>query len=146
MAAGRCSPQSATAQGSFTTSVVAGDVNGDGSLDLVVTNAAPNSNTVGVLLDRGGGTFAPAVTFGSEGYFPESAAIADVNRDGVPDIVVVDCGTRLAGCGGGQNGTAVVMLGKGDGTFRAGASYDAGRGPISLTVADINGDGNQTSW
>jgi len=125
--------------GSFTTSVVAGDVNGDGKLDLVVTNAG--SNTVGVLLGHGDGTFAPAVTFDSGGNFPELAAIADVNGDGRPDIVVVDCSNRFAGCGGGENGTATVLLGNGDGTFRAGASYDAGSGAIWLVVADLNGDG-----
>jgi hypothetical protein len=125
--------------GSFTYSLAVGDVNGDGKLDLVVTNAA--SNTVGVLLGHGDGTFAPALTFDSDGAFPDSVAIADVNGDGVPDIVVVDCGNKFAGCGGGQNGTAAVLLGNGDGTFRTGASYDAGSGPISVAIADVNGDG-----
>jgi hypothetical protein len=127
--------------GSFTFSLAVGDVNGDGKLDLVVANAGSDSNTVGVLLGRGDGTFATAVTYDSGGYFPESVAIADVNGDGVADIVVLDCGTRFAGCGGGQNGTAAVLLGNGDGTFRAGASYDAGSGAIWLAVADLNGDG-----
>ncbi len=127
--------------GSFIYSLVVGDVNGDGKLDLVVANAGSNSNTVGVLLGHGDGTFATAVTYDSGGYFPESVAIADVNGNGVADIVVLDCGNRFAGCGGGQNGTAAVLLGNGDGTFRAGASYDAGSGAIWLAVADVNRDG-----
>src|SRR5580704_7362369 len=125
--------------GGFTYSLAVGDVNGDGKLDLVVANAS--SNTVGVLLGHGDGTFATAVTYDSGGNFPDSVAIADVNGDGVPDIIVLDCSNKFAGCGGGQNGTAAVLLGNGDGTFRAGASYDAGSGPISVAVADVNGDG-----
>jgi hypothetical protein len=125
--------------GSFTYSLAAGDVNGDGKLDLVATN--PGNNTVGVLLGHGDGTFAPAVTYDSGGgSFPNSVAIADVNADGIPDIIIVYCSNRFAGCGGGQNGTAAILLGNGDGTFRAGESYDAGSGPISLAVADVNGD------
>ncbi len=47
------------AVGIFPIGVVTGDFNGDGILDLAVTNAG--SNTVSVLLGNGDGTFQSAV-------------------------------------------------------------------------------------
>jgi hypothetical protein len=41
--------------------VVVGDFNGDGTPDLAVANRT--SNTVSILLDKGDGTFKPAVTY-----------------------------------------------------------------------------------
>jgi hypothetical protein len=65
-----------------------GDVNGDGQLDVVVTNVVDNS--VGVLLGKSTGTFRPAVSYASGGSNPLSLAIADLNRDGLPDLVVAN--------------------------------------------------------
>src|ERR1700674_5520145 len=77
------------AGGYQTSSVVAADVNGDGTLDLVVANSY-FSNTIGVLLGNGDGTFQPVVTYGSGGGYPGSVAVADMNGDGKPDIVVAN--------------------------------------------------------
>ena len=67
------------------------------------------SKTATVLLGNGDGTFQPQHTF-AVGPQPFSVAVADLNRDGNPDLVVTD---RIRG------GTAVnVLLGNGDGTFK----------------------------
>jgi hypothetical protein len=119
--------------GQFATSVAVADLNGDGKVDVVVANA--NSNTVGVLLGNGNGTFQPATTYGSGGIFPISAAVADVNGDGKPDVVVANAG--VIGCGVG------VLLGNGDGTFQTPLVYcSGGLFADSVAVADVNGDGN----
>ncbi|MGD0824369.1 MAG: VCBS repeat-containing protein, partial [Terriglobales bacterium] len=97
-------PVSYDAGGWQTFSVVAADLKGDGKLDLVVTNS--QSNTLGVLLGNGDGTFQPAVTYHTL-YFPMNAVVADVNGDGIPDLVV-DSGP----------GYLSVLLGKGNGTFK----------------------------
>jgi hypothetical protein len=81
-----------------------GDLNHDGSLDLVVANFI--DNTVSVLLGRGDGTFAPKVDY-QTGKGPSSIAIADVNGDGKPDLVVSNF----------TDGTLSVLKGNGDGTF-----------------------------
>jgi hypothetical protein len=107
------------------------DLNGDGKLDLVVTE--DNDSTVSVLLGNGDGTFQPAVTYSTgSGTGANWVAVADLNQDGKPDLVV-------ALDGGGD--TLGVLLGNGDGTFQA--AIDTG-GPFQgngVAVADVNGDG-----
>ena len=81
-------------------SVAVADVNGDGKPDLAVANfcASPIGNCgvgaagiVGVLLGNGDGTFQPAVTYNSGGYWiSDFIAVADVNGDGQPDLLVVN--------------------------------------------------------
>jgi hypothetical protein len=130
------------AGGSETMSVAVGDVNGDGKLDLVVANHCLSvddcpTGTVGVLLGNGDGTFQPVVTYGPGAYGPFSVAVADVNGDGKPDLLVANmlCVSVGTGCVG-------VLLGNGDGTFQPAIVY--GSGPEyghSLAVADVNADG-----
>jgi hypothetical protein len=124
-------------------SVAVADVNGDGYPDLVVANACVSYSTcnsqddgsVSVLLGKGDGTFQAAVTYGSGGITARSVAVADVNGDGKPDILVAN----WIGSGSGVVG---VLLGNGDGTFQTPVAYDAG-GYLtsSVAVADLNGDG-----
>jgi hypothetical protein len=93
---------------------------------------------VGVLLGNGDGTFRPAVTYGSGGFGTRSVAVADVNADGKPDLLVAsECG--VSGC---TDGSVGVLLGNGDGTFQPAATFGSG-GPStrSVAVADVNADG-----
>jgi hypothetical protein len=70
--------------------VAAGDVNGDGNVDLVAVGPEnANSGVTYVLLGNGNGTFRKAVTYPT-GEFPGSVAIADFNGDHMPDITVTD--------------------------------------------------------
>jgi hypothetical protein len=88
------------------------------------------------LLGNGDGTFQTAVTYSSGGFFADSVAVADVNGDGKPDILVANTG-GVPICSGGGVG---VLLGNGDGTFKTAVTYCSGGGPVSLAVADVNGD------
>jgi len=120
-------------------SVAVADVNGDGSPDLIVANSG--SGNIGVLLGNCDGTFQTAVTYASGGALPQSVAVADVNGDGKPDLVVAnECGSDSDGdC---TPGTVSVLLGNGNGTFQAAVPYGSAWYPMSVTVADVNGDGN----
>ncbi len=91
-------------------SVAFADVNGDGKLDLVVTDSGTNcsndGSSAGVLLGNGDGTFQTAVLYCSGGYSANSTAVADLNGDGKPDLVVANgCGTPDC-----QTGSVGVLL------------------------------------
>jgi hypothetical protein len=130
--------------GSGDFSVAVGDVNGDGKPDLVVTNSCACDLGVAVLLGNGDGTFQTAVTYNSGGAFADSIAIADVNDDGIPDLVVAnECGNfSNNSCSGTAESGVGVLLGNGDGTFRAPLTFLTGGTFLqSVVVADVDGDG-----
>lgn len=101
------------------------DVNGDGNPDLLVVNECGHvqgcrQGTVSVLLGNGDGTFQPQQSY-FVGIFPLEVAIADLNGDGKPDLVLdLPCGTD-PDCV--SNGGVGVLLGNGDGTFQNVATY-----------------------
>jgi hypothetical protein len=127
------------------TSVAVADVNGDGKLDLVVSNFCLSGTNcygdepggISVLLGNGDGTFQPPVSFSSGGNFGYWVAIGDVNGDSHPDLVVVN------GCGNIRcTANLAVFLGNGDGTFQHPVVYDGQPGATSAVIADLNGDGH----
>ena len=123
------------AAGSNPVSVAVADVNDDGRPDLVVADenngvVADESDGVDVLLGNGSGGFAEATSYAA-GSAPYSVAVADVNGDGHPDLLIAD-----------QGGGVDVLLGDGLGSFATTSYNDAGSNPISVAVADVNGDGH----
>jgi len=113
-------------------SVALGDVNGDGKLDLVETNATPGNGNVAVLLGKGDGTFQTAVTY-SAGTTPQAVAITDLNGDGKLDLVVANH----------SSSNVSVLLGNGNGTFQTAVNYNTpntGTADV-LAIADFDGDG-----
>ena len=121
--------------GLYDTSVAVSDLNGDGKLDLV--NATSGGSGISVLLGNGDGTFQAAVNYPA-GY-PVQIAVADLNGDGKPDLAVAEYNSDGEGdC----VGAVVVMLGKGDGTFKKPIHYGPVQGCISsVAVGDFNRDG-----
>src|SRR6266699_1255197 len=104
-----------------TQSIAVGDFDGDRKADLAVANRS--SGTVSVLLGRGDGTFQTAVNYAA-GYQPSSVALGDFNGDGKTDLAIANNVF--------SNSTVSVLLGKGDGSFQALASFPTGPNPRSV--------------
>jgi hypothetical protein len=108
-----------------TPDIAVGDLNGDGTPDVLESRSQPDSTNGsiglmfglgrGILVGLGGGAFQPSTPYLTGFGFnsrPSSVRIADVSGDGRPDIVV---GLE----GDGRNNSGVAFLdGSGDGTFQ----------------------------
>jgi hypothetical protein len=116
--------------GRYPVSVVVADVNLDGRPDLVVASGGgdPVPSSVGVLLGNGDGTFQPTVSYDFGPIGIVSLAVADLNLDGKPDLIVSSA-----------QGPLGVLLGNGDGTFQP--VVISSFGGNSVAAADINRDG-----
>ena len=109
--------------------VAIADFNGDGKLDLAVSNFGYGTpgTTVSILLGNGDGTF-QAYMDATAGNNPYKIAVGDFNADGKLDMAVV------------TDSGAAVLLGNGDGTFQAPVVYPTGIA-VSIATGDFNGDG-----
>src|SRR5208283_3811834 len=117
-------------------SIAVADLNGDGKPDLAVANDCGGCDgSVAVLLGNGDGTFRPAVLYDSGGDLTLEVAIADVNGDGKPDLIVLNTFNYYTA-------NISVPLGTGDGTLQPALTYGSGAMWVySIVVADVNGDG-----
>ena len=127
------------------TSVAVGDVNGDGKLDIAVTNYCGEGNCAGdgsvaVLLGNGDGTFNPATTYDSGGFFAQAVAIGDVDGDGRPDLIVGNyCAPKPKQPGCSPHGAVGVLFGMGNGTFEPPTTFLTPDPAATIAIADVNG-------
>ena len=107
----------------------AGDVNGDGALDLVVSH--DDSHALSILVNDGSGRFAAPrrIEVGGRSW---KVRVADLDGDGRNDLAL---GVHPSG--------VAVLLGDGRGGFApaAGSPVAVGRGPWGIAVGDVNRDG-----
>jgi len=115
------------AVGKNPTSVVTGDLNGDGLADLITTNIGNDS--VSILIGNGDGSFQDPVTMRLPEQ-PRAVILQDLNGDGYLDMAVANAG----------NNRVTILLGDGHGQFTRGDSYPAVKSPVGLAVGDFNRD------
>src|ERR1022692_1260968 len=107
--------------GATTSQPILVDLNGDGNLDLVLEGG-------GVYVGDGTGKFRyQAALPGVPGSFGGIVAVADVNGDGIPDLLVTGFDTLT------------VSLGKGGATYAAPFGIGTGPAPNALLVANLHG-------
>ena len=138
-------PRRPSETGFHPSSLTVADLNGDGRPDFLVTyssyyayththydylcvsinTTAPGSTTV---------SFTPQQTF-APGISPTSTAVADINGDGLPDVIVANSGASYASVF--LNTTAP---GSTTASFAAEQTISSGFA-VSVVAADLNGDG-----
>lgn len=114
------------------------DFNGDNFADIAVGNpVSPGEQPyIGIALGKGDGTFVEIQKLIDPALItqPRSIAVADLNADGHPDLVV-------ACFSGTDTGSLVVYLGQADGSFNAAPSFQDGFPAIAVGIGDFTGDG-----
>jgi hypothetical protein len=108
------------------------DIDGDRDVDVVISNDEPDPKRV--YLNDGRGHFAPGSTFGKPAWPTRNIAVADLNGDALPDIIV-------ANRTGNDSGFNYVCLNHGGGTFDAECTPLTRESTTTITPADFNGDG-----
>lgn len=117
--------------GHYPYQIIAADFNNDGNIDLAVADAI--SSQVSILLGKGDGTFEKAYAFSA--LTPVALAAGVLTSSGNQDLAVVQFNGTL-------DGSIAVFLGDGHGKFRKSGTYTTGVQPMSVALADFNGDGH----
>ncbi len=127
----------ATIAASYAHRAMLADIDNNGRLDLVMSGNAMPGDVVQALLNRGDGSLAavPPTVLGDSGF---EIDIADLDQDGIRDILVADGYASVA------NATTVrYHRGFGNGNFGPGTVLWTGNGFYGFAVADLNEDGKR---
>jgi FG-GAP-like repeat len=106
------------------------DLDGDGDLDVVISNDAPDPKLI--YLNDGKGRFHVGSTYGRPEWETRNASVADLNGDGRPDIVVANRSDK---------GANYVCLNDGNGRFEGACVAFSQEPATTITPADFNRDG-----
>lgn len=109
------------------------DLDGDGFVDVVTANRSEAAGgTVSILYNDQQGGLQAASSFDAQGLQETAAEAADMNGDGVPDLVV----------GALASQEISVLLGDGSGHLTPHADTPSGGATWMIATGDVNGDGH----
>jgi hypothetical protein len=108
------------------------DFNGDGFLDIAISNDNPDRKLI--YLNDGKGNFAIGSEFGSPEWPTRNLSVADINSDGLPDLILANRGNASA--------FNYICLNQGKGQFTADCIRFARYPSTTITPADFTKDGS----
>ena len=120
----------------YSASIAVADFNGDGKLDVALTDTFGSDNAVAIALGNGDGTFQNLPILYSAGLLPAGVVSLDVNGDGKPDLAVA------GGYGVLSYFSLTTLINRGDGTFPNPINYPVLQLPYSAAIGDFNDDGH----
>jgi hypothetical protein len=125
-------PSASYATGVASVSVIVADFNGDGHLDVAVTNKGfSRPGSVMTFFGDGHGKLRARTTYKMSGG-PFGIAAGDLNGDRSPDLVVAQ----------DTGGSVAVLLNDGTGKFLKPVTYNAGGGEVvDVKIADLRNNG-----
>ncbi len=120
--------------GRYPTSIKTADLDNDGDIDVAVAEA-PFGNGFAVLLNNGNGFY------GSPSHYvspkpTRDIFLADFNNDNFTDVAVSNTGSNSEGS------SISIFLNNSSGSFGSPVNYNVGTGPVGLTSADFDQDGD----
>ena len=107
------------------------DIDGDGDLDVVLSNDTPDPKVI--YLNDGKGHFHLGPSYGRAEWETRNASVADLNGDGQPDIIVANRTDK--------NPANYICLNKGKATFDSDCIPFSHESATTITQADFNRDG-----
>lgn len=106
------------------------DMDGDGALDAVLSNDAPDPKLI--YLNDGKGRFHEGSRYGQPEWPTRHATVVDLNGDKLPDIVVANRSEAVGN---------FICLNKGRGQFGADCIQFSNEPATTVTAVDVNRDG-----
>ncbi len=123
--------------GNFPIGIASGDLDGDGKMDLAITNQADNSfsvlrntSTTGII---NASSFATKIDFPT-GLDPYSVAIGDLDGNNKPEIVVSNYSSGSVSVFGNTSTIGSISL-------SSKVDFVSGAGSLMVSISDIDGDG-----
>jgi hypothetical protein len=116
--------------GTSPSGITLADLDGNGSLDVVVANQ--DSDDVSVLFNNGSGALEQVHRLDAgNASSPTDVEVADFNGDGLADIASANS----------RSNNVAVFLGAGDRRFEPAVFFPSAVSPLAVEVSDVNNDG-----